>query len=108
MTALRAGQLSPDGDLLAIELHSRPVSPGKREVGPLMGKLGEMLLRASLQMGVWFSFRLELKRIKELWVVLHCGLGGFSAGFQLTLTPRRDGSASWAALTSSFSLVISC
>lgn len=28
------------------------------------------------------------------------------AGFQLTVTPRRCGSASWAALTTSFSLVI--
>jgi len=32
---------------------------------------------------------------------------GFSASFQLTLTPRRDGSASWAALTGSFNLAIS-
>lgn len=58
VTALGAGQLFPNEDLVAIELHSRPVSLGKWEVGPLTGKPGEMLRRPSLQMSVWFSFSL--------------------------------------------------
>lgn len=79
VTALTAKQLSPNEDLVVIELHSRSVSLRRWEVWSLMDKLGEMLLRASFQISVWFSFRLGLKCVKELWVALWCKFGHFWA-----------------------------
>lgn len=40
-----------------------------------MGKSEEMLLRALLQMGICFTFRLGLKCVKELWAAFCCKLG---------------------------------
>lgn len=74
----------PNGDLVAIQLRGKLVCSGQGEVGALSDKLGKLLLKASLQIDVWFPFKLGLTCVKELWAAFHCRLGdlGLHYGFR--------------------------